>query len=254
MNLLKEQGLPVSYPLPDRNNAFVQTIMAPEGIRHGVLFTFAEGKKIRSLTEDMCAGLGDLMARMHSITQQLRLDRADYTPALLIQEPYGHYQRYFNDSLPEMQYLKTIGSHLNAHFDTADLSQLRTGVVHLDMWYDNMAIRDDASITVFDFDFCGNGWLLLDLAYFVMQLFQTEPDKGAYEDKASAFYRGYEAVCPLHEKERRLLPYAGAALWLFYLGVQSRRFDDWSNIFLTENYLKHYTSLLRNWMDYHSID
>ena len=50
-------------------------------------------------------------------------------------------------------------------------------------------------------------------------------------------------------EELKLIPTAGQAIWLFYLGVQSQRFD-WSNIFLTENYLKMYIGRLKSWITY----
>jgi hypothetical protein len=41
---------------------------------------------------------------------------------------------------------------------------------------------------------------------------------------------------------------------VFYLGVQARRFDDWSNMFFTANYLKHFVGLIQNWANYYEID
>jgi hypothetical protein len=39
-------------------------------------------------------------------------------------------------------------------------------------------------------------------------------------------------------------------VWLFYQGEQVRRFD-WSNIFLSVNYLKTYTGKMQAWLAYH---
>jgi Ser/Thr protein kinase RdoA (MazF antagonist) len=116
-----------------------------------------------------------------------------------------------------------------------------------------MSIEDESVITVFDFDFCGNGWLLLDIAYFTMQLFNTEPDAKLFESKVESFYNGYQKVTPISNEEKALIPEAGLAIWIFYLGVQSQRFDNWSNIFLSENYLKHFIGIIKNWMNYNEI-
>ncbi|RZJ50923.1 MAG: homoserine kinase, partial [Chryseobacterium sp.] len=43
---------------------------------------------------------------------------------------------------------------------------------------------------------------------------------------------------------------AGASIFVFYLGVQAQRFD-WSNIFLTENYLKMFVGRIKNWLEYY---
>ncbi|MPR33143.1 phosphotransferase [Salmonirosea aquatica] len=254
LNLLRENEVSVSYPIEDKNQNYIQPIPAPEGLRYGVLFSFAEGQKIRNLHENTCESIGTLMARMHQGTLNLNLKRVDYTVQELAVLPYQYAKKYYDESLEEMQFVKKAGGYLATFFAQADTSQLRKGVVHLDLWYDNMNIVDDSDITLFDFDFCGNGWLFLDVSYFVVQLFNTEPDKERYTSKLNAFYRGYQAITPLTEEEKRLIPYAGLAIWLFYLGVQSRRFDNWSNIFLTENYLKHFIGLIIKWLDFNGAD
>ncbi|MFL0064483.1 hypothetical protein V3A08_02510 [Tenacibaculum maritimum] len=39
-------------------------------------------------------------------------------------------------------------------------------------------------------------------------------------------------------KEVTSFPEAGLTIWFFYLGIQTKRFDNFSNFFLSENYLK----------------
>ena len=253
LDLLRENGISVSYPIKDNTQSYIQEILAPEGMRYGVLFSFAEGKKIRNLDENNCQTLGALMARMHQDTLNLRLERVDYTIQELAVQPYLYAKKYYDESLEEMQFVKKAGGYLAALFTQADTSQLRKGGVHLDLWYDNMNITGEGVITLFDFDFCGNGWLVLDVAYFAVQLFNTEPDKEIYVAKVAAFYGGYESLTPLSDEEKRLIPHVGLAIWIFYLGVQAQRFDNWSNIFLTENYLKHFIGLIDNWLDYNGI-
>ena len=99
-----------------------------------------------------------------------------------------------------------------------------------------MNITTDYRITVLDFDFCGHGLQVIDIAYFCHQLFHIEIDKSNYELKFKHFIKGYQSVKSLSNAELAFIPNAGAAIWVFYLGVQARRFD-WSNIFITKNYL-----------------
>src|SRR5687767_725603 len=42
LNLLKENDLAVSHPIKDQNANYIQSLQAPEGVRYGVLFSFAE--------------------------------------------------------------------------------------------------------------------------------------------------------------------------------------------------------------------
>ncbi len=87
------------------------------------------------------------------------------------------------------------------------------------------------------------------MGYFCKQLFFIESDKNVYEQKATSFLNGYQKIRRLSNEEINLIPEAGASIYIFYLGIQAKRFD-WSNIFFTENYLKMYVERIKNWIEY----
>jgi Ser/Thr protein kinase RdoA (MazF antagonist) len=252
LNLLKEADVCVSYPIPDKHNQYIQEIEAPEGLRYAVLFSFGEGNKIRNLSEELCFRIGAVMGRMHKTTLEKRINRVDYNIEILSESAYLQAKIYFSESLEEMQFIKTSAKVLAAEFG-GNAAGIRSGVVHMDIWYDNMSITDKGQITLFDFDNCGNGWLILDIGYFCMQLFHTQPDKPEYEKKLYSFLKGYQRITPIPEAEIPLIPYAGLAIWIYYLGVQAERFNNFANIFLTKNYLKMYIGKVKEWLWYHQI-
>lgn len=253
INLLKEAGVSVSYPVMDLHQLYIQKLQAPEGLRYAVLFSYAPGKKIRNFSEATSYNLGVLMAKMHQVAEDVRLLRIDYNADSLTSNPYRLALRHFPEANEEMQFVKKAGRCVTSAFSGAETGELRKGAVHLDIWYDNMQINE-SEMTIFDFDFCGNGWLLHDVGYFIMQLYHVEADKKEYELKKTAFLSGYESVASLSAEEKRLLSYSGLAIWLFYLGVQSQRFDNWSNVFLSENYLKRYIGMVKEWLQYNKIE
>jgi Ser/Thr protein kinase RdoA (MazF antagonist) len=253
LNLLKNNAVAVSYPIEDRNAGYIQTLQAPEGVRYGVLFSFAEGKKVRDFSAKTSHTIGALMAQIHQITQQQTLQRVTYNPYTLTERPYVLAKAHFPASNEEMMFVKRASEFFTAEFEKIDRTAVRWGGVHLDIWYDNMSIQEESAVTLFDFDFCGNGYLLYDIAYFIMQLYYTEPDKQHYQRKRDAFFAGYQTVSAITPEEQRWLPLAGLAIWIFYLGVQSQRFDNWSNIFLSENYLKRYIGMVKEWLAYNDI-
>lgn len=246
LKLLKENNLSVSFPIQDKSGEFFQEINAPEGIRYVVLFSFAQGGKIRFMDNETCFEIGSLMAKIHNLTLNKTINRTTYNKKSLIELPYKHLKQFFSDKLPEMEFIKEFGQN----FRNSDFDNTQNGVLHMDIWYDNMAVTDEKEITIFDFDFCGNGWQILDVGYFCKQLFFIESDKKQYELKVQGFLNGYKKDRALSEKELKLIPKAGASVFIFYLGVQAQRFD-WSNIFLSENYLKMYVGRIKSWLDYH---
>ncbi|RAV28066.1 phosphotransferase [Sinomicrobium soli] len=246
LNLLKEKKITVSFPIQDKNGAFIQEINAPEGSRYVVLFSFAQGGKIRFMDKETCSSIGSLMAKIHTLPLNKPIDRISYNKQSLIELPYEYLKQFFPEKLTEMEFIKAFGES----FRDSDFDNIGEGVVHMDIWYDNMAVVNEKEITIFDFDFCGNGWQVLDIAYFCKQLFFIESDKKQYESKVQSFLNGYQKVRALSDNELRLIPKAGASVFVFYLGVQAQRFD-WSNIFLTENYLKMFVGRIKSWLDYY---
>ncbi|UUC44813.1 phosphotransferase [Flavobacterium cerinum] len=250
LNLLRKNALSVSYPISDSNGNFIQEINAPEGIRYAVLFSFAKGEKMRFMSNETCFSIGFLMAKIHNVTESEKIDRVNYDAELLLNESYNKIKPFFDEDLDEMKFLKAIGSKIAKRMNESDLLENKKGIVHLDIWYDNLSVNNENEITIFDFDNCGNGLLILDVGYFCKQLFFIESDKNEYESKVKSFLNGYQSIRNLSEKEIELIPEAGASIFVFYLGVQAQRFD-WSNIFFTENYLKMFVGRIRNWIDYY---
>lgn len=250
LNLLKNNDLSVSFPIPDKKGDLIQEINAPEGLRYVVLFTFAEGEKMRFMTNETCFAIGSIMAKIHNITASKKIERINYNSDVLMNKAYDQLNLFFSNDLSEMKYIKQITSKISKNFEESNLSENQKGIVHLDIWYDNLSVNKENEITIFDFDNCGNGLLILDVGYFCKQLFFIESDKNEYEMKVENFLNGYRTERILSEKEMKLIPAAGASIFIFYLGVQAQRFD-WSNIFLTENYLKMFVGRIKTWIDYY---
>lgn len=251
LNLLKENALSVSYPISDKEGNLIQEINAPEGIRYVVLFSFAKGKKKRFMSKETCFSIGLLMAKIHNLTENKTIQRINYDSELLVNKSYDNLKAFFSEDLTEMKLLKEIGRKISKRIQESNLLE-KKGIVHLDIWYDNLSVNNENEITIFDFDNCGNGLLILDVGYFCKQLFFIESDKKEYELKVQSFLDGYQKQRFLSKNELNLIPEAGASIFAFYLGVQAQRFD-WSNIFLTENYLKMFVGRIKNWIDYYEV-
>lgn len=244
LQLLQQHCISVSYPIADSLGNFIQAIQAPEGRRFAVLFSYAPGNKVQNYSKEAHFEIGQLMARIHGLAKDLKLNRVTYTHDVLLRQSLDSIRQFLPDDTDEMQFLMAAMPLLEKELLNADLSVLRKGVVHLDIWFDNLNISGQNKITLFDFDFCGNGWLCMDIAYYILQLHNTEKDENERASKMQAFYNGYEAVQTIHAEEKKLIPVLGVCLFYFYLGVQCRRFDNWSNSFLNENYLKRFITVL----------
>lgn len=208
------------------------------------------GDKVITYPDAMHTTIGRTMAQLHLYTQGLSLQRTTYTPETLLVQSLPLLHAFMQPGSEELEYMHAVQGKLLDILHHADTSQLRSGAVHLDIWFDNLNIDGD-NITLFDFDFCGNGWQCLDVAYYLMQLHFTEPDNTEFRRKMVAFLQGYESITSLTVEEKRLLPALGTALYFFYLGVQCQRFENYSSIFLSDTYLKRYITMrVKRWADY----
>jgi Ser/Thr protein kinase RdoA (MazF antagonist) len=251
---LRDANISVSYALPDKDGKYLQTLDAPEGKRFGVLFSFAEGKKIVHFAPELHFKIGEVMANLHKVVVNQTIDRVTYTPEVLLAGSFECLKEFVPEDSEEMQFMYSAQQFLLKELREANTSELRKGIVHIDIWFDNLNITGDGAITLFDFDFCGNGWLALDPACYLMELQFTEQVESEYRAKAEGFLGGYESVTPLTAEEKRLIPALGACLYFFYLGVQCQRFDNYSNVFLSEANLKRYIiARVKRFMDFHKL-
>lgn len=238
---LKEKSIAISYPIADIKNNYVQTLQAPEGDRFAVLFSYANGAKQHIVSAETHFQIGQLMAQIHKISCGMTLDKVQYTPEILLNDSLIKISKFLSDESEEMRFMKSTQAFLIQEWHNIDFSKMRQGIVHLDIWFDNLNVDEEGRATIFDFDFCGNGLLALDIAYYVKQLHNVERyEEKEYQPKVDSFMIGYESVNPISDEEKRLIPILGISLYYFYLGVQCHRYDNWSNSFLSENYLKRF--------------
>lgn len=255
LNQLKQENISVSYPIPDQENNYIQTLNAPEGERFSVLFSYAHGKKIHIISSENHFRIGQLMAKLHQVTNKQTLNRIDYTPEVILIDSLKQLTNFLSQDSEEMKFMQSTKNYLIKELKQVDISQIRQGIVHLDIWFDNLNITDENEVTLFDFDFCGNGWLALDISYYIMQLHNIEKYEAAgYQPKVESFIKGYESITSISDEEKRLFPILGVSLYFFYLGIQCQRFDNWSNSFLSENYLKRFINgLVKRYSDIYNL-
>jgi Ser/Thr protein kinase RdoA (MazF antagonist) len=217
---------------------------APAGLRLAVMFSYAQGEKVLQFPAALHHKMGTTMARVHQVVENFRIERVDYTPSVMVVDSFERIKGYLPIETAEMQWMQQAQDYLLKVYGTIDHSKVRHGVVHMDMWFDNINIHED-EVNIFDFDFCGNGMLCYDLAYYILQVYSTEKENiDVCKEKVAAFLEGYHSITPISEEERSLLPALGISMYFFYLGIQCQRFEDYSNIFLNEVYLKRYIKLL----------
>jgi Ser/Thr protein kinase RdoA (MazF antagonist) len=252
INVLREDNIGLSYAIADLKGKYIQKLPAPEGERMGVLFSFAVGEKSFNPSVEANFKIGEMMARIHQRTLNLKLQRIDYDAEALVVKSFEKFKSYLVVDSDEIKFMLGAQQYLLNAFESADLSKIRQGAVHLDIWADNLHVDPNNNITLFDFDFCGNGWLCYDIAFNFIMLFSMEGNEVEYRKKVESFLKGYESILVISDEEKRMLPAAAASICFYYLGVQRERF---ASVFFNEEHLKRFVNFrIKKWMVFNGLN
>jgi Ser/Thr protein kinase RdoA (MazF antagonist) len=254
LTILFEKGAKVSRPIPDKNGQMLQVLNAAEGTRYGVLFSWAQGGIVYTMTDEQLEKVGREMAVIHNITSsiELRYYRKEYSINTTIIDPIKIIEPAFTGLEEEYAYLKDTAADVIAQYDKFS-SNFSYGYCHYDFLPKNFHFTEAGDITFFDFDFSGKGLLANDITSFFIHYFM-EVTSGKItaqqgRDAFKKFIASYRKMRPLPDEEINAIPYLGFGFWVFYLGFQYENFDDWSNLFFGPKFLKDRVALIKKWME-----
>lgn len=204
LNFLRSRDFPASFPVPLRDGSWYFTLQAPEALRAVALYEWAPGVKVFDRhTPETAAEVGRLLARMHVLGR-------DYVPAHPIDLSRGHLMEHLPDLLElvadrgtEARDYAVFAPKVQAVLDDLGQYDLPVGACHGDLHPSNAHVDEDGRITVLDFDGCGSGYLLKDIANYVFgsDFYGFPPELG------QAFVAGYNEVRPMTADETRLLDF-----------------------------------------------
>lgn len=206
MEHLASKGIACPLPVRDRDGEQVAVLAG----RTAAIVTFLDGISVRMPTPRHCALLGETLARMH-------LAGADYSRSLEnALGPAGWVQLYDRFEARADEVLPGLSGLVGTEFATLLPSwpkALPQGVIHADLFPDNVFFLGDRLSGVIDFYFACNDLLAYDIA-ICLNAWCFDADRRFDRDKAAALIGGYQRVRPLTPEEGRAMPVLarGAAL------------------------------------------
>jgi len=260
LNELKKAGASISYPLTDLSGKQVQQFEAAEGIRNGVLFSYAAGKVILDMNTKQLKTAGREIALIHQHTSTIKLNhfRPEYNNYTTLIGPLTTLAPHFKEMPDEFAWLTATAEKVIAKLSSFDTSSFSVGYCHYDFLPKNFHFDEADKVTFFDFDFAGKGYLVNDLMTLFVHFFLDSEFKRCSPEKAkqdfNTIVEAYREVKHLSDEELAAIPYLGFQFWIFYMEFHYENFDDWSNIFLTQKYTKDRVALIKRWMERYAIN
>ncbi len=206
MEHLASKGIACPLPVRDRDGEQVAELAG----RAAAIVTFLDGISVRMPMPRHCALLGETLARMH-------LAGSDYSRSLEnALGPAGWVQLYDRFEARADEVLPGLSGLVGTEFATLLPSwpkALPQGVIHADLFPDNVFFLGDRLSGVIDFYFACNDLLAYDIA-ICLNAWCFDADRRFDRDKAAALIGGYQRVRPLTPEEGRAMPVLarGAAL------------------------------------------
>jgi homoserine kinase type II len=167
------------------------------------LFSFLEGAAPERITPALCAEVGMWLARLHMAGEGMVLTRGNGMSLPAWRDLIGQCGDRANEVAPGFaEILKDELAFLSQSWP----SNLPRGVIHADLFPDNVFFDGDKLCGMIDFYFACTDFLAYDLV-ITLNAWCFEQNNVAFNiTKARALLRGYERVRPLTAEERWRLP------------------------------------------------
>ncbi len=196
--LADEGAVRVARAYPTSQGDKICSFINPDGaVQHAVLFEFLEGK------EPAEGGLASSMERIGRVAASLHASSLSWHRPEWFKRIVWDEDRIVGSKSDFGDWRNTpeVTPELKEILEAAERKMLREmaeygksaenfGLIHTDLRSSNLLIGEDGAVKVIDFDDCGEGWFLFDMACS----FSFEESSPDIEDMVLAYLRGYRSA------------------------------------------------------------
>ncbi|MCG8358991.1 MAG: phosphotransferase [Kiloniellales bacterium] len=210
MALRRDTDIVVPEVLCARDGSLVQTIAAPDldKPRHAVVYSFLAGAEPPE--DALLPGferLGEISARMHlhakSWVPPSGFARHSWTPDVILDDRvrWGPWQEGVEGQEDALRLLSRLDAAVRNRLSSLPTDREHFGLIHADLRLANL-LDDGERTAIIDFDDCGYGWYLFDLAA-ALSFLEERPD---VPDLIARWLQGYRKVAPVPAKLEAEVP------------------------------------------------
>lgn len=207
MQHLAQHGVTCPQPVARRDGGYISEIAG----KKAAIVSFLNGKSRTILRPEHCAGVGSVCAELHVAAQGFAQSRANALALAGWKTLYAKIAARLDEVQPGLQSM--VGEeldYLEKHMPQG--TALPRGIVHADLFPDNVFFIDDAVSGVIDFYFACEDFFAYDLAIALNSW--CFDGRECNLTKARLMTKHYQQVRPLDDAEKQALPVLlrGAAL------------------------------------------
>jgi Ser/Thr protein kinase RdoA (MazF antagonist) len=151
-------------------------------------------------------------------------------------------------------YLLQLADALKKHIGRLPSQALNMGACHGDAQGGNANLTGE-KLTFFDFDVCGHGWRVYDLAVFYWGAALGKSRLGWNDQQVeqvwAAYLEGYQEQRPLSDLDLQAIPLFVAVRHFWFLGVHTANWDYWGWGEVNDRFFDGELTFLREWVAQH---
>jgi homoserine kinase type II len=218
MQHLAGKGLNCPTPITDRDGQALKTLCG----RPAAIISFLEGMWPRRPSEKHCQALGAALADFHLKGRDFALRRPNNLSVEGWRKLIADTAARADEVEPGLRdWLAAEFAHLEAHWP----KDLESGVIHADLFPDNVFFLGDKLSGIIDFYFACTDFLAYDLAV-CLNAWCFQPDMSFNVTKARLMFDSYRKIRPIPEAELQAMPLLARGAALRFLLT---RLYDWLN-------------------------
>jgi homoserine kinase type II len=235
LEYLNSNGFPCPIAIKNisgENYTFIDGKMAS-------VFTFIEGEKVHSINENNLKEIGQKLGRMHNLLKDRDIKRNRKID-----------MQYFYDIISKADLkgiLKDDYDFIMKYYERAskvDYSNLPFGIIHNDIFPDNVFMKDGEISGIIDFNDCLRGPLILDLAIVISFWIRNRGISEEVENQMTKiFLDAYESERKITKEEMTLMDESLIRIALTFIFLRVNKFHVEDNSGVNMEY-KNYRDLL----------
>ena len=231
LDFLYQHDLPVANPLKTQDGELFVTIHAVEGDRYAALFSYASGEVPRGdLTTDQSGIMGQTLGQIHQTSLKFNntTPRQPLNLEYLLDDSLTIISPYLREQSKDLEYLTDTVAKIKQQLTCLEQTSPFWSVCWGDPHSGNVHFTPDNQITIFDFDQCGHGWRIFDLAKFL----QVSLSAGINRKVRDAFFAGYQTAQQLTDAEISSLQALTqmAHIWAWAIGINATAINNWCKL------------------------
>ena len=167
LNYLRVRGAKVAYPIAKKEGGFISELHPPEGLRYAIITSHAKGSELNYDDAGDARLFGESVAELHHLSEGFETEHI--RPRLEVEHLLGKsleiIRPFLKKNSTDVKFINDTATDLRGTVGSVSMNNLDVGFCHGDCHGSNVH-NNKGSLIHFDFDCCGFGFRVFELATF----------------------------------------------------------------------------------------